>query len=130
MRALRSLLRDTNITINCVVPAATITNLLPMALARPIMSAGLPVSTAQFVALAIVYSTVASESCKVQCYGKDSNEWRGESGRWNGRTILTLGDRYTELEEKLSGCQFEWFGCDNLRDTRMQQAVTDSRSPP
>ncbi|KNG46670.1 aristolochene synthase [Stemphylium lycopersici] len=102
MRAMRSLIRDSNTTINAVVPAATITKLLPMDLAGPILAAGLPVSTAEFVALAVAYSAVAQESRKVQGYGKDEYEWIQRPGRWNGRTILTLGDSFTELEENLT----------------------------
>lgn len=127
MRAMRSLIRDSNVTINGVVPAATITKLLPMDLARPILTAGLPVSTAQFVALAIAYSAVAQELRKVQAYGKDGYEWMQRPGRWNGRTILTLGDTYTELEENLSESRGLWFGYENLEKTKMQQAATDFR---
>lgn len=130
MRAMRSLIRDSNITINAVVPAATITNLLPRDLAGPILAAGLPVSTAEFVALAVAYSAVAQESRKVQCYGKDGDEWMHRPGRWNGRTILTLGDTFTELEESLSESRGLWFGHENLAKTKMQQAATDFRDVP
>ncbi|KAK1854263.1 aristolochene synthase [Colletotrichum chrysophilum] len=44
MRAMRSTLRDSGITINTVAPAATITKLLPADLAAPIIAAGLPIS--------------------------------------------------------------------------------------
>ena len=127
---MRSLIRDTNITINAVVPAATITKLLPMDLARPILAAGLPVSTAEFVALAVAYSAVAQESRKVQGYWKDGYEWIQQSGRWNGRTILTLGDTFTELEENFSESRGLWFGHENLEKTKMQQAATDFRDVP
>ncbi|KAG8162672.1 hypothetical protein KVR01_007150 [Diaporthe batatas] len=127
MRAMRSSLRGSGITINAVAPAATITGLLPADLAAPIMAAGLPVSTAHFVGLAVAYSAVASEPDKVEAYGKDSAEWKQSSGRWNGRTILTLGQRYTELEGPISDCRDKWFGQDNLRETKLQQAATDFR---
>lgn len=130
MRAMRSLIRDSNITINAVVPAATITKLLPIDLARPIIAAGLSVSTSEFVALAVAYSAVAQESRKVQGYGKDGGEWIQRPGRWNGRTILTLGDNFTELEEKLSESRSFWFGHENLEKTKMQQAATDFRDVP
>lgn len=125
---MRSNLRDTGITINAVAPAATITGLLPAKLAAPIMAAGLPVSSAHFVGLAVVYSAVAMESAKVQAYGKDNAEWRETSGRWNGRVILTLGERYTELEEPLANARNTWMGIKNLQETKMQQAATDFRS--
>ncbi|POS78600.1 hypothetical protein DHEL01_v203008 [Diaporthe helianthi] len=127
MRAMRSVLRGSGITINAVAPAATITGLLPAELAAPIMAAGLPVSTAHFVGLAVAYSAVATEPDKVEAYGKDTEEWKQASGRWNGRSILTLGQRYMELEGPLSDCRATWFGEDNLRETRLQQAATDFR---
>ncbi|KAK1542485.1 hypothetical protein CPAR01_05872 [Colletotrichum paranaense] len=128
LRAMRSNLRDTGITINAVAPAATITGLLPAKLAAPIMAAGLPVSSAHFVGLAVVYSAVAMEAKKVQAYGSDTAEWRETSGRWNGRVILTLGERYTELEEPLADCRNTWIGAANLQETRLQQAATDFRN--
>lgn len=127
MRAMRSSLRGTGITINAVAPAATITGLLPADLAAPIMAAGLPVSSAHFVGLAVVYAAVASEPQKVEAYGKDTDEWKQAGGRWNGRTILTLGQRYTELEGPISDCRYNWFGEENLRETKLQQAATDFR---
>jgi hypothetical protein len=127
MRAMRSTLRGTGITINAVAPAATITGLLPADLAAPIMAAGLPVSTAHFVGLAVAYSAVASEPTKVEAYGKDTEQWEQTPGRWNGRTILTHGERYTELEGPISDYRHNWFGKDNLRETKFQQAATDFR---
>ncbi|KAI1873503.1 hypothetical protein JX265_005125 [Neoarthrinium moseri] len=128
MRAMRSYLRDTGITINVVAPAATITKLLPADLAAPILAANLPVSTAHFVGLAVVYSAVATESKKVQSYGRDTLEWERATGRWNGRTILTHGDVYAELEGPLSDTRHIWFGDDNVRQTRLQQSMTDFRA--
>lgn len=128
MRAMRSNLRGSGITINAVAPAATITGLLPAELAAPIMAAGLPVSTSHFVGLAVAYSAVASEPQKVEAYGKDTGEWKRAPGRWNGRTILTLGQRYTELEGPISDLRHDWFGDDNLRETKLQQAATDFRA--
>ncbi|KAL1853554.1 hypothetical protein Daus18300_011758 [Diaporthe australafricana] len=127
MRAIRSALRGSDITINAVAPAATITGLLPADLAAPIMAAGLPVSTAHFVGLAVAYSAVASEPQKLEAYGKDADDWKQAPGRWNGRTILTLGQRYTELEGPISDLRQNWFGDDNLRETKLQQAATDFR---
>ncbi|RAL10869.1 uncharacterized protein BO97DRAFT_426113 [Aspergillus homomorphus CBS 101889] len=49
VRALRSTLPLDNITINAVAPATTITGLLPPHLAAPIIAAGLPTSSSEFV---------------------------------------------------------------------------------
>ncbi|THC90392.1 hypothetical protein EYZ11_010133 [Aspergillus tanneri] len=93
----------------------------------PIIAAGLPVSSAEFVGLAVVYSAVATQQRLVEPYGKDKDEKTGPS-RWNGRTILTLGDRYTELEEPVASLRPEWFGKENTRLTRLQQTATDFRT--
>ena len=130
VRSLRASLPRDNISINAVAPAATITKLLPQNLATPLMAAGLPVSSAHMVGLAVVYSAVTQQKQKVESYGKDSDE--PVAGKWNGRTILTLGDSYTELEEPLAKLRPQWFGEDNTRLTRMQQTATDFRDgmPP
>lgn len=127
MRALRSTIFLDNITINAVAPAATVTALLPPALAKPIIEAGLPVSSAHFVGLALVYSATAMENRRVQAYGKEKEEENERQGRWNGRVILTLKDYYTELEEKTADLRGQWFGEENLKLTRLQQAATDFR---
>lgn len=116
-----------DISINAVAPAATITKLLPQNLATPLMAAGLPVSSAHFVGLAVVFSAVASQKHRVEDYGKDEDGTG--AGKWNGRTILTLGDEYTELEEGISRLKPELLGEKNARLTRMQQAATDFRGP-
>jgi hypothetical protein len=128
VRSLRSTIIQDNITINGVAPAATITKLLPGNLAAPILAAGLPVSSAYFVGLALVWSAVGTEPRKVEVYGKEDDSSLSKSGRWNGRVILTLGETYTELEEPIADLRPQWFGQENLRLTRMQQAATDARS--
>jgi NAD(P)-dependent dehydrogenase (short-subunit alcohol dehydrogenase family) len=127
VRALRSTIVRDHITINAVAPAATITKLLPAELAAPIMAAGLPVSSAHFVGLALVHSATATQSQKVESYGKDQDGENDGDGRWNGRIILTLGERYTELEEGIAGSRKEWFGVENTVQTRLQQIATDFR---
>ncbi len=114
-----------DISINAVAPAATITKLLPQNLAKPLMAVGLPVSSAHFVGLAVVYSALASQKERVEDYGKDTAGTG--AGRWNGRTILTLGEEYTELEEAISKLKPQWFGEKNMKLTRMQQTATDFR---
>ena len=99
VRSLRSLLICDGITINAVAPSATITKFLPEHLAKPIIAMGAPVSSAHTVALALVYSATAKEPRRVEAYGKDNDMENEKERRWNGRVILTLGDKYTELEE-------------------------------
>jgi hypothetical protein len=125
MRALRSTLPLDNITINAVAPAATITKLLPHNLAMPLMAAGLPVSSPDFVGLAVAYSATARQNRSVEPYGKDSND--DTPGPWNGRAILTLGDTYTELEEPIARLRPQWFGQENTHLTKLQQTATDFR---
>ena len=115
------------ITINAVAPAATITKLLSEDFAAPIIAAGLPVSSAYFVGLALVYSATAKETRQVEAYGKDEDSEMQRDARWNGRVILTLGDHYTELEAPIASLREQWFGKDNTKFTRMQQAATDFR---
>ena len=59
-------------------------------------------------------------------YGRDEAGIGGE-GKWNGRTILTLGEDYTEVEEGIVRLKKVWFGEENERLTRMQQTATDFR---
>ncbi|KAI9739469.1 MAG: Short-chain dehydrogenase/reductase prx4 [Claussenomyces sp. TS43310] len=125
IRSLRSSLPSDNISINGVAPAATITKLLPQNLATPLMAAGLPVSNAHFVGLAVVYSAVAHQTRTVEPYGKDSDD--EVAGKWNGRVIMTLGETYTELEEPIARLRPQWFGEQNTILTRKQQAATDFR---
>ena len=126
VRSLRAVTLKDNITINTVAPAATITSLLPQNLAAPIIAAGLPVSSADFVGLAVVYSAVGQQSRRVEPYGKDTDESDGP-GRWHGRGILTLGDAYTEVEGPVADLRTQWFGQKNTELTRLQQTMTDFR---
>lgn len=124
---MRPIVPLSDITINAVAPAATITKLLPKDLATPIIAAGLPVSSAHHVGLAVAYSAIAKETCRVESYGKDTEELATAPGRWNGRTILTLGDSYTEIEEPTAKLRLQWFGEYPTSMTRFQQTVTDFR---
>ncbi|KAI0163983.1 short chain dehydrogenase reductase [Xylariaceae sp. FL1272] len=126
IRALRSVVCRDGITINGVAPAATRTKLLPDDLAAPIIAQGLPVSSPEFVARALVYSATACQKRRVETYGKEAEAelWtKGE--RWNGRVIVTLGNAYVEVEESIADLKPFWLGHDILRLTKMQQAATD-----
>lgn len=139
-----------NITINAVAPSATDTPLIPRGYFDAILAEKLPVSSAETVALAMVFSATAEEGRKVEGYGKDfQDDMQGcnsgvnnrdgvaghdegskkasVKGRWNGRVIFVLGDRYAEVEEKLADLKEEWLGRENLQLVRRQQALTDGR---
>lgn len=127
VRSLRHTLVQDNITINAVVPAATETRLIALEFLVPIKQMGMPLSSARHVGAALVYSAVARETRRVDVYGKEPAENLNKEGRWNGRVILTLGNTYTELEEKLADLRPEWFGEENNRLTNRQQMITDHR---
>ena len=103
------------------------TNLLPADLAKPIMAAGAPVSKAQHVGLAVAFSAVAMQKRQVEGYGRDSEAKVKSPGRWNGRIILTLGDRWTEIEEPIAQLRKQWLGEWNTEMTTFQQLLTDTR---
>ncbi|KAL9591681.1 MAG: hypothetical protein Q9179_007476 [Wetmoreana sp. 5 TL-2023] len=125
--SVRSLLTLDNITINAIAPGATITKFLPEHLASAVKAIGAPVSDAHTVARALVFAATAKEPRRVEDYGKDKAEDREEERRWNGRVIITLGDQYTEVEEKYADLRSIWLGEENARLFRSQQAATDGR---
>ncbi|KAI5203351.1 hypothetical protein E4T39_04198 [Aureobasidium subglaciale] len=128
VRALRSTIPYTHgATINTVAPAATITRLLPANLAAPIIQAGAPVSSAEHVGLAVAFSAVGYQDTQVEGYGRDTSEMISSRGRWNGRTILTLGDTWTEVEQPLATLRPQWFGDYTTKMTAFQQSLTDMR---
>ncbi|PVI03627.1 hypothetical protein DM02DRAFT_696939, partial [Periconia macrospinosa] len=127
VRSLRHKLVLENISINAVVPACTETPLVGPQFLKPIKDAGLPISSARHVGAALVFSTIAEESRRVELYAEEPIENLQKSRSWNGRVILTLGDTYTELEEKLGDMRPQWFGEKNAVLTRKQQAATDYR---
>ncbi|KAI1161220.1 hypothetical protein F5B18DRAFT_629495 [Nemania serpens] len=81
IRSLRSVTAtgEPSITINGIAPAATITSLLSPELAEPIIAQGLPVSSAHFVGLALVYSATAMQDRRVEVYCRESealDKWK------------------------------------------------------
>jgi len=96
-------------------------------LAQPIIAAGLPVSSAHFVGLALAYSATAEETRRADSYGKDEDSDGEPEARWKGRVIFTSGYVYTELEEGLADLRRTWLGSRNASLTRLQQAATDFR---
>ncbi len=96
--------------INVVTPATTITKLLPQNKAAPLMAAGLPVSSPDVVARPAVFSAIGMQERRVEAYGKDGVRLEG---MWNGRTILTLGACYTEVEEMIAELRPKWLREEN-----------------
>lgn len=84
-------------------------------------------SSASFVGIAIVFSAVASQQGAVELYGKDQDDRLSTSSRWHGRTIVTMGETYTEVEGPIAELRPQWFGEENARLTRLQQSATDFR---
>ena len=64
---------------------------------------------------------------RVEAYSKDQDSKNEKAGRWNGRVILVLGDKYTEVEETYTSLRSAWMGRENARMYRVQQAATDVR---
>ncbi|PIG85952.1 hypothetical protein AARAC_004475, partial [Aspergillus arachidicola] len=89
-------------TVNGVAQAATTSKLLPGNLALPIKAAGAPISGSFHAGLAVSFAAVARQARSVELYGRDDPAKIASPGRWNGRVILTLGDRWTEVEEPIA----------------------------
>ena len=127
VRSLRSVMIHDNITINAVAPSATLTKFIPSHLVEPVKAIGAPVSSAHEAAVALVYSATAQQVRRVEAYGKDQDSEDENAGRWNGRVILVLGDKYKEVEETYASLRSAWMGRENARMYRVQQAATDIR---
>lgn len=117
------------ITINAVAPGAVITGMLPWGYAVPLLKAGINVCTADDVARALVFSATAREPRRVEVYGKEEPSELLEPGRWNGRVILQLGEKFVEVEERICDMRDSgaWIGPEYLGIIKQSQAVTDWR---
>ena len=127
IRSLRNVLPEDNITINGVAAGATISKMLPYEFAVPLIKGGIGINSAESIGLALVYSAVAREKRRVEVHGRESPEKLNTPGRWNGRIILALGDKFREVEEVLADTREIWFGKQFCKWTMMQQAATDFR---
>lgn len=110
VRVLRPVMEKDNITINGVTPGATVSRMVPF---RPViawMKHDLPLSKAEDVALALVYSAVARQPRRVETYGDEPESALMVEGRWNGRVIQVQGDKFRELEQPLVDSRAVWFG--------------------
>ena len=92
--------------------------------AQCMTAAKLPMSSARFVALALVFSATAYEDRRVEVYANDGDLRHPTPQRWNGRVIVTLGDTYTEVEESLADLCPSWLGERNTELIRAMQAAT------
>jgi len=63
----------------------------------------------------------------VEEYGKDKAEEGEGERRWNGRVIVVLGNKYTEVEELYADLRSIWLGKENAKLFKSQQAATDGR---
>lgn len=129
VRSLRNNLTRDKITINAVAPGAVVTGMLPWAYAIPMLKAGVMVSDAGDVAKALLYSATAQETRRVETYGKEDPSELNKPGRWNGRVILQLGDKYLEVEELLCDRRDagSFIGLEYLQLVKASQALTDWR---
>lgn len=93
------------------------------------LQAGVVICTADDVAKALVFSATAKETRRVEIYGKEDQSELSKPGRWNGRVILQLGDKFLEVEEPL--CDWRdsgsWIGAEDLKSIKKSQALTDWR---
>ncbi|TQN65039.1 Short-chain dehydrogenase/reductase ATR7, partial [Colletotrichum shisoi] len=126
IRSLRPSIKKFGAVINGVAPAATISKLLPGTLAAQIIQAGAPVSSAFHVGLAVVFSATATQDHQVEAYGRDDPAEVQSGGRWNGRVIVSLGDRWTEVEEPTASLRPQWFGEWPTEMTAFQQTIIDN----
>lgn len=88
-------------------------------LAIALYAASLPVSSAYFVALAVVCSAIAQQRERIKDYRRDEAGIGGE-GKWSRRAIVTLREDYTEVEEGIARLKRVWCGEKNKRLTRIQ----------
>ncbi|ROV87859.1 hypothetical protein VSDG_09544 [Cytospora chrysosperma] len=128
VRVLRHVLQKDDITINGVAPGATVSRMVPF---RPViawMKHDLPLSKAEDVALALVYSATARQARRVETYGDEPDTALMVEGRWNGRVIQVLGEKFREIEQPLVDSRAVWLGEEFERLTKIQQSATDVTS--
>ncbi|KAK4174613.1 hypothetical protein QBC36DRAFT_347789 [Triangularia setosa] len=142
IRSLRTVTIQDGVAINGVAVGPTVSptsNAMPLATPLPPLTPGvrlerLPTKTADEVALALVFSATATQTRKVEVYGKEKDSdvfsVKKEDKQWNGRVIFTAGSSpmtYAEVEEGLADLRGWWLGQGNVRMVRMQQAIGDFR---
>lgn len=101
MRATRTPLAAYDISINCVAPWMTESNLISPELRANLTKAGVPIQKTESVAAAIAYSCTMHP--------------------WNGKTIFVCNDTFTELEGPINDTEPQWLGEGNSRLWRQGQ---------
>ena len=102
--------------------------MVPKHIVSTFTNAEIPMSSTQTVALAMAWQATAKQTERVEDYGFDT-PGPGPHNRWNGRTILTMGFTFVELEEMVSRTKSAWFGRWTGELARRQQGATDDRGP-
>lgn len=103
MRATKRPLAKDNISINCVAPWMTDTQLIPAPLHSFLAKNDIPVQPASAVALAMAASA--------------------GTANWTGKTIYAACGTYTELEDAILTAEEKWLGIDNAKIFRMAQEL-------
>ena len=85
----------------------------------------MPVGTVDTAGLTLVHCATAKHT-EGYGQGKDGVEDVGES-RWNGKVIVTLSDRYMEVEEPFAELRPVWLGEETSKLLGMHVAALDSR---
>jgi hypothetical protein len=126
IRALQHVLPRDGITINGVAVFVAVCRLVPLEVGLTFMENGIPFSEAKDVALALAYSATARQSRGVEVEGNAPRESLQKEGRWNGRVIQVMGDKYREVEESLMDLRDNWFGEQFAEWLRRQREITMS----
>ncbi|RFU26871.1 hypothetical protein B7463_g9468, partial [Scytalidium lignicola] len=85
MRAVRNLAPALNVTVGCIAPGGTESNMFPNEAAEAFRAKGIPVNKAYSVALAAVFLASKLEN--------------------NGKSLTVIGDKYTEVEGPITDLQ-------------------------
>jgi hypothetical protein len=75
-----------------------------------------------------VYSATARQARRVETYGDEPDSALMAEGRWNGRVIQVLGEKFREIEQPLVDSRAVWLGEEFKRLTKIQQSATDVTS--
>ncbi|KAH8821897.1 hypothetical protein F5884DRAFT_105261 [Xylogone sp. PMI_703] len=103
MRAMKHIAPPLNVTVGCIAPGGTESNMFPIEAAEAFRAKGIPVNKAYSVALAAVFLATKPEN--------------------NGKSLTIIGDEYTEVEGPLGELQPQWYGAYNTEMARNAASV-------